>query len=394
MTAPQRTPGAISAAGGFRVAGLGCGIKTEALDMALLVADQPASAAAVFTTSCMAAPPVELCRRHLEATPQARALIVTSGIANAGTGAAGLETAIGTAQAVAKRLDCAAREVLVCSTGVIGPQIPLDKIVAALPAAVQGLAATPEAGHDAATAIMTTDTVTKETLARDQGYVVGGMAKGAGMVRPHMATMLAFVTTDAMVEPRALTEHLRAAVDVSFNAINIDGCQSTNDTVIVLASGASGVEPDSAAFAGVLTTVCKDLARQIVEDAECATRVVTLRVEGAPDDTAARNIGKFVADSDLVKSSFYGADPNWGRILQALGVCGVPIDPAEVTIRYAGVDTCLAGVLASHDVRALVRELEKGDFTVDLVVGTGPGSAEVLTCDLTPEYVSFNGERS
>jgi glutamate N-acetyltransferase/amino-acid N-acetyltransferase len=394
MSPLNEAAGAITRAQGFRAAGLACGIKQATPDLALVAADAAVPTAAVFTTSRAAAAPVQLCRRHLAQSDLCRAVIFNSGRANAATGKQGLDNAEEMVAAVAQQLDCPSEQVLVCSTGVIGLPLPMDKIRSGIEQAAAQLAATPEAGHDAANAILTTDTRAKEVVVHGEGYVIGGMAKGAAMVRPDMATMLALVTTDAVVAPDMLARALAAANARSINAINIDGCQSTNDTVIVLASGASKVQPAEAAFTEQLTGVCKDLARQIVGDAECATRVITLEVSGAPDDTAAREIGKFVADSDLVRSSFYGGDPNWGRIVQALGVCSVPVDPEEVIIRYAGVDTCRGGIAFPFDEAALVAELERGDFTVEIVVGAGPGSAQVLTADLTPEYVSFNGERS
>lgn len=391
--------GAVVAAQGFRAAAFACGIKRELLDLALVVAEQSVPAAAVFTTSRAAAAPVILCREHLAASPRARAVILTSGCANAGTGQAGLDAARETARCVAEQLRCAPEDVLVCSTGVIGQPLPMPKIISGIKAAATTLERSGPAGHAAATAILTTDTRAKETLIEGQliegrGYVIGGMAKGAAMIRPNMATMLAVLTTDALVEPELLGRALQHATERSFNAINIDGCQSTNDTVIVLASGASRVKPDEAQFRESLTSACRELARQIVSDAECATRVIELRVSGAPDDAAAREIGKFVADSDLVRASFHGGDPNWGRILQALGVCRVPVDPRHVNIRYAGITTCREGAYTPFDEQAVLALLEQGDFVVEIEVGEGPGGASVLTADLSPEYVSFNAERS
>jgi glutamate N-acetyltransferase/amino-acid N-acetyltransferase len=289
---------------------------------------------------------------------------------------------------------CSADEVIVAATGPIGPQLPVDCVIDNLPAALESAAATSESGTLAARAIMTTDSVPKQTTITADGYTIGGMAKGAGMVRPDMATMLAYLTTDAIVDPARLQAALSDSVDLTFNSLNIDGCQSTNDMVVLLASGESGVEPDEARFAGHLAAVCRDLARQMARDAEGANRIVTLRVSGAEDDGAARRIGKAVADSVLVRSSFHGADPNWGRVLGALGVAGMPIRSEDIEISYAGIVVAQCGVGVPFDERAVIADLEEGDFELGIVVGTGPGTATVVTTDLTPEYVVFNSERS
>jgi len=226
------------------------------------------------------------------------------------------------------------------------------------------------------------------------GFVVGGMAKGAGMVRPDMATMLAVLTTDAIVAPDDLAEGLHTAVDRSFHALNIDGCGSTNDTVIVLASGASGVEPDPLDLAGGLTGACRHLTEQLAADAEGATRVVALRVTCGHDDVTARNAGRAITDSALVRASFYGGDPNWGRLLGALGTSGIEFDPMLVSVSYQGVAVATGGVAAEHDEESLLAALAAGDFVVAIDLGLGSGEATVLTTDLTPQYVRFNGERS
>src|SRR5690606_2714880 len=233
----------------------------------------------------------------------------------------------------------------------------------------------------------------KEAVARGQGYVVGGMAKGAGMIRPDMATMLAVITTDARLDSATLGRALRRAVDRSFNALDIDGCESTNDTVVLLASGMSGIRPDEEAFGTVLEKVCRDLARQMAEDTEGASRVVTIELSGASDDETALTLARAVADSALVRSSFYGADPNWGRVVAALGSTRIPFDPDAVSVAYAGVPVAENGVDigADHD---RISEKLAGDFTVTVSLGSGPGRCSLLTTDLTPEYVRFNGERS
>jgi len=391
--ADPEAEGAIVAARGFRAVGLGCGIKAAGRDLALLVAERAVPAAAVFTSSLAAAPPVQLSRRHL-ARPYARAVLATSGCANAGTGEAGLRAAEESVAAVAEQLGCGVDEVLVCSTGLIGPRLPVEKIVAALPQAVAALDAGREAGSAAAQAICTTDSRSKQALRRGRGFVIGGMAKGAGMICPDMATMLAFITTDAVVAPAVLARSLHAAVAVSFNSLNVDGCQSTNDTVMLLASGAAAVEPTEAELTALLTEVCRDLAFQIAADAEGTTRVVRLRLRGASDDAEARRIGKHVATSDLVRAALWGGDPNWGRILAAIGTAGVALELGAVDIDYAGVPTCRAGAAVAFDDPALAARVATGDFAIDITLGAGPGCAEVLTADLTPDYVRFNGERS
>lgn len=383
----------IVAARGFRAAGTAAGIKASgAHDMALVVADEPVSAAGIFTTSRTAAPPVEVSRTHL-ASGRARAIIVNSGSANAGTGEGGRSDARAMAAAVAAELGCDPTEVVVCSTGPIGGRLPMSCILDAVPLLVAELGADPVHSESAARGILTTDSVPKTAAVEEGGWTVGGMAKGAGMVRPDMATMLAFLTTDAVATPEALHEALREAADVTFNALNIDGCQSTNDTVVILASGASGVEPSSERLGAAVESVCRDLASQMAQDAEGASKVITLEIFGALDDRSARRVGRAIADSALVRSSFFGADPNWGRVLAALGVAGEPVDSEQVQIAYEGTVVCRNGVAVPFDDAELSDRLG-GDFTVSIHVGTGPGRSVVTTTDLTPDYVVFNGERS
>lgn len=384
----------VTAARGFRAWGMHSGVKADRLlDTSLVVAGRPVAAAAVFTTSQTAAPVIALARKHMT-DPSIQVLVVNSGCANAGTGTPGLIAAQRLATAAAATVGCAADQVIVAATGPIGLQLPVDKVIAQLPAALQSADATPECGTLAARAIMTTDSVPKQATMTAGGYTIGGMAKGAGMVRPDMATMLAYLTTDAIVDPARLQAALADSVDLTFNSLNIDGCQSTNDMVVLLASGESGVEPDGETFAGHLTAVCRSLARQMARDAEGASRIVTLHVSGAGDDRAARRIGKAVADSALVRSSFHGADPNWGRVLGALGVTGIPIRSEDVEISYAGTTVAEGGVGVPFDEPAVIAHLEEGDFELDIVVGNGPGTATILTTDLTPDYVVFNSERS
>ncbi len=381
---------------GFRASAAAVGIKASgALDLTLVMASESVPAAAVFTQNAAAAPPVHLSRRSMEESGgRIRAVILNSGCANAATGEKGAEAARGMASAVADALCCHAVEVMVCSTGPIGPHLPMDKIVPAVALLAGRAESTPEAGAAAADGILTTDTFRKVATARaPHGFRVGGMAKGAGMIRPKMATMLAVVTTDAVASPELLREALVPAVNETFNSINIDGCESTNDTVILMASGASGVEPSREDLTREIRSVCAKLARDIIVDAEESTRVVTIRVSGAADDGSARRMGMAMADSDLVRCSFYGGDPNWGRLVAALGACGEPVDASRIGITYQDVPVASGGMYTGVDLEG-VEALLSGDFQVSVTVGDGPGRAEIITCDLTPGYVVYNGEPS
>ncbi len=349
----------VTAARGFVAAGVAAGIKASgAPDLSLVAtADhRPVTAAGVFTTNLVAAAPVQLSRRHLAADGRAAAVVLNSGNANAATGEPGLLVAETTAALAAEALGCDRRHVLVCSTGLIGIPMPIDPFTTGVPAAAAALAATPEAGRSAAEAIMTTDTVAKEAFATfDAGGVtvtVGGMAKGAAMLSPAMATMLAVITTDAAVEPRALQAALTRAVDASFNLMTTDGSRSTNDTVLVLAGGAAGNPPITAgtaeahALADALTAVCASLADQMAHDAEGATKFVRLTVKGARSNAEALQAARAVAQSQLVKCSLFGGDPYWGRILSELGASGAYLDPDRVDIAYNGFTVCVGGIAA------------------------------------------------
>jgi glutamate N-acetyltransferase / amino-acid N-acetyltransferase len=379
----------VTAAEGFVAGGAAVGIKAGGLlDLALIDAGRPVAAVGVFTSNTAAAPPVHLSRRHLE-DGKARAVVINSGCANAATGEAGMAAAESTAAVVASHLGCEATDVVVCSTGPIGRVAPVAKIEEGL----GRLELDRNGGAAAAEAILTTDSRPKQETVRGDGYVVGGMAKGAGMIRPDMATMLAFLTTDARVETPVLRSVLQRAVSRSFNALDIDGCESTNDTVVLLASGASGVTPAPEDLASAVELVCRRLARQMAEDAEGATRVVTIELDGAADDETALVLARAVADSALVRSSFYGADPNWGRLVAALGATRMPFDLDAVSVSYQGVVVAEKGTDAGADHDQIANKLS-GDFTVGISVGVGPGSCSLLTTDLTPDYVRFNGERS
>ena len=368
------------------------GINSRDLDLAVVAAADVVPAAATFTRNRAAAAPVVLSRHHLRGHA-ARAVVLNSGCANAGTSKRGEEDALDVASGAAEALGCRPEHVLVCSTGPIGTYLPMDTTLPAVTRAVESLAATPAGLEAAATAIMTTDSVPKLATSPGSGYVITGFAKGAGMVRPDMATLLVTLLTDAVMTWQGLERSLRAAVTASFNSLNLDGCASTNDTVVAMASGGSGTRPDPEEFDQVLTAVCVDLARQIARDAEGGSRVVTLHIVGAENDSVARAVGRAIADSALVRASFHGGDPNWGRILAAVGAGAFPVNTTRVAVSYAGVEVARDGAPVDHDTEALRSRLS-GDFAVTVEFGSGPGAADVLTVDLTPDYVNFNAEYS
>ena len=395
----------VTAAQGFVAAGVAAGIKASGRPDLSLVATadrRPVTAAGVFTTNLVAAAPVQLSRRHLAGDPRAVAVVLNSGNANAATGEPGLLVAEGSAALVSEALGCSRSDVLVCSTGLIGIPMPIDPFTTGVPAAAAALAATPEAGRAAAEAIMTTDTVPKEAVATFEAggatVTVGGMAKGAAMLSPAMATMLAVITTDAAVEARALQLALTAAVDASFNLMTTDGSRSTNDTVLVLAGGAAGNPPitagtaDAHALAGALTAVCASLSDQMAQDAEGATKFVRLTVKGARSNAEALRAARAVAQSQLVKCSLFGGDPYWGRILSELGASGAFLDPAGVDIAYNGFTVCVGGVAApgGFDAEALAKSMQQKEIEVTADLRLGNGEATVTTVDLTPGYIDEN----
>jgi glutamate N-acetyltransferase/amino-acid N-acetyltransferase len=388
---------------GFRAAGIACGIKrgrgAGALDLALIVGDRRAPAAAVFTTNQFAAAPVALCREHLSRSlGLARAVVVNSGCANAATGREGLGRARAVAAAAARLIGCREEEVLVSSTGVIGHPLPHLKILKALPAAVRALS---EAGLQAAArAILTTDTRTKIRSARiaieGRPVTITGFAKGSGMIHPRMATMLAYILTDAAVHPYLLQRLLREAVRDSFNAITVDGDCSTNDTVVLLASGAAGNHAllqsgrREAPFVEALREVCRALALDIVTDGEGARRILEVEVAGARSDNAADRIARSIANSPLVKTALAGGDPNWGRILSAAGAAGVPLLPGEVSLSIGGVPVVRRGCGTGRNGAVLRRLFTAPRVSVRLDIGPGRGRAVLWTCDLTRRYVDIN----
>jgi glutamate N-acetyltransferase / amino-acid N-acetyltransferase len=383
----------VTAAKGFVASGVHCGIrKKERLDLSLVRSLVPATGAGMFTINRMLAAPVIVSREHLElAEPQA--VVTNSGVANAATGERGLLDARATAAETARLLGLDAEEVLVLSTGVIGSQLPLANVTAGVRAAAAALSA--EGGSDSAQAIMTTDTQSKESVARGAGFTVGGMAKGSGMIHPQLATMLAVITTDYPLEAGEAIEFLRPAVDTSFNAISVDGECSTNDTVILLANGASRIERTPASdeeFALCIRKVCGELAKLIVTDGEGATVLAEIAVRGAASEPEARAIAERVATSPLVKTALYGHDANWGRIAAAAGSAKfndgfAQLDPDTLSISIDGVAVLVDG-RPSGDEPALTN----GHCAIELDLALGDGIANYLTTDLSYDYVRINAE--
>jgi len=384
----------VTAAAGFTANGIACGIKPSGdPDLSLVATADGAAvaAAAVFTQNKMTAAPVVTTNAHLTLTGgRAAAVVANSGCANAATGEQGLADAQRMTELVAAELGCGATEVLVCSTGLIGYTLPMDAIEAGVPGLVSGRAATPQAAVAAAEAMRTTDTHRKEAVVQGPGFVVGGMAKGAAMLAPNMATMLAVLTTDAQVEPAELTEILRAGVADSFNAMSVDGCTSTNDTVVLLASGVAGPPADRSALRSAVAEVCLDLATQMVGDAEGHTKAVRVRVTGAASDEEARIGARKVAESQLVKCSWYGKDPYWGRVASELGSAGITFEADKLTVRYGDLVVAEGGVTAEVDAGALAAYMEQEWIEVTANLGLGDGTARVLTNDLTHAYVDEN----
>jgi glutamate N-acetyltransferase/amino-acid N-acetyltransferase len=378
---------------GFVASGIACGIKaTNELDLALVTTDdgRPVPAAAVFTTNLAAAAPVAVSRTHLAATKgQAAAVILNSGNANAATGDRGNAHAERMCQLVADGIGCQPQEVLVCSTGLIGIPLPVDAIEAGVAQLLNQRAA--DGGLNAAEAILTTDTHPKQVLVSGDRFTVAGMAKGAAMLAPHMATMLAVLTTDARVQPEPLRRALAVAVARSFNLLTIDGATSTNDTVVVLASGRRGTEPDEIELTETLWEACSDLAGQMAADAEGGTKVVRIRVTGAASDDQAAEGARRIADSQLVKCSFYGEDPYWGRIVSELGSAGIAFELGRVSVAYGGITVCAGGVAApGYDADALKTAMAQPSIELVADLGLGDGAAAVLTVDLTHGYIDEN----
>jgi glutamate N-acetyltransferase/amino-acid N-acetyltransferase len=387
----------VTAPRGFRAAGVTAGIKASGKpDLALVVNDGPQqTAAAVFTRNKVKAAPV-LWSQQVMTTGTLKAVVLNSGGANACTGPEGFQTTHATAEKVAEVLGSVddpwgAIDVAVCSTGLIGAQLPRDTVLAGVEKAAAALEATPEAGLAAATAIMTTDTVAKQAVGGREGWSVGGLTKGAGMIAPSMATMLSVLTTDAAVDAPTLDRALRAAVRVSFDRLDVDGSMSTNDTVIVLASGASGVTPPEPELTAAMTEVAKDLARQMQADAEGVTKRITVKVSGAASEDDAVVVARTIARDSLVKTALFGSDPNWGRVAAAAGYAAADLDPDTLDVTINGVTLCRGGVAAAD--RALA-DLSGEEVVVEVALGLGSGEAEILTTDLSHAYVEENSAYS
>jgi glutamate N-acetyltransferase/amino-acid N-acetyltransferase len=399
---------------GFRFAAARAGIKASGrADFAVIAADVPASAAAAFTSNRVFAAPLAVDKEHLRATGgKVRVVAINAGNANCAAGQAGLDAARATCAAAAKQFGCRPEEVFPSSTGVIGVPLPAEKLIAALPQIAAQLAAESDRFIEAAQAILTTDTVEKTAFARLDAPAASGFAsksgevriaafaKGAGMIHPQLvphATMLVYIMTDAAIEPGDLNGYLREAIDLSFNRISVDGDTSTNDTVLLLASGASGIRigAGDAAFAAALRQVCTSLARQIVADGEGIKHVVELRIHGAANDADALRVAKAIAHSPLVKTAWAGCDPNWGRLAAAIGYSGAQIDPARFDISFGALPVCRNGGRAPEfDEAAAHKYLEQPEFSITIDLRQGEGSCVFWTTDLTAEYVRINADYS
>ncbi len=393
----QQIPGGITAPDGFKAAGVSCGLKKGGKkDLAIVFSMDDASCAGVFTQNVMAAAPVILSKERT-AGGSCRAVVVNSGYANACTGPRGMEDAVTMARAAASKLGISETEVIVASTGVIGDFLPMDKIEKGIDHASSELSSS--GGADAAQAIMTTDTVPKEIALefelKGKKVRLGGMAKGAGMIAPNMATMLGFVTMDVAVDKSLLARCLKKAVNKSFNMITVDGETSTNDMVTVLANGASGAALDDeedqiAVFQEALEVVCSELAKMIVLDGEGATKFIAITVEGAEDGNQARLVGMSIANSVLVKTAFFGEDANLGRILAALGHSQANIDPKKVDVYLSSVKVVEGGAHLLFDEDKVDKALKQREIDLTVVLGKGPAAATIWTTDLSHEYVEIN----
>ena len=404
--------GTITSARGFRTTGYHAGFRADPnrLDMALVVADELCAAAGTFTTNVFCAAPVIVSREHLNGTGagNARAIVVNSGIANAATGPVGLQKARETAQIVADTVGCAAEDVLVASTGVIGQQLNMEPFMTGVPEAFAQVGSSEQDGHDTARAIMTTDTVPKECAftyeSDDPAFpgvriTVGGLCKGAGMIMPNMATMIAILTTDAPISSNLAHEALVDAVGESFNKVTVDSDTSTNDTAFLLASGkaAPGVEMqrDSRGFeqfSAALRAACSTLARKMAQDGEGATRLVTVNVAGAIDDADADKAARAIANSPLLKTAIFGHDCNWGRVAAAAGKSGARFEQLECDIDIMGMPVCRKGLNVVFDEDEALRRFEEPEIVVDVDLGAGSAHTTIWTCDFTHEYVTINGD--
>ncbi len=384
----------VTAAEGFVAAGCHAGIKRKRFDMAMIATEdrQPVACAAVFTQNKFAAPPVELDRSTLAANGgRAAAVIVNSGNANAGTGKDGYRDARLMTAAAGRSLNVDCSDVLVCSTGIIGTPLPIEPILAATPKLAAKLSV--EGNQDAALGILTTDTRPKQVVIRGSTFTLGGMAKGCGMIAPNMATMLAFLTTDAAVPVELMQRMLRQASRSTFNTLNVDGATSTNDTAMILASGKRGpADPDE--FANAVAAACEDLTLQMARDAEGMTRLVRLSVTGAASEADAKVAAKAIAENNLVKCSWYGGDPYWGRLLAAAGSCGAELDVENSRVGYGGIAVAVGGQAVAHDAQALAEHMMGEEISIEVHLGAGRACASMIGTDLGPGYIKENCKTS
>ncbi|MEM1059080.1 MAG: bifunctional glutamate N-acetyltransferase/amino-acid acetyltransferase ArgJ [Verrucomicrobiota bacterium] len=393
--------GGVTSAQGFLAAGVSCGIKANkhAKDMAMLVSTVPAQVAATFTTNPIKAAPVKLSMKHTR-NGMVRGVVVNSGNANACTGVVGIQNACEMGTLAATEIDCKPNEMLVCSTGRIGVPLPMPRVRKGIRKAARQLMA--QNGSEAAKAIMTTDTTRKEVSIRMKidgcAVTIGGMAKGAGMIHPNMATMLCFITTDAKIAKRSLCSCVSDAVEQSFNRISVDGDTSTNDSVMVFANGLAGnnelksYHPQYELFQQGLVTVMRKLARMIVQDGEGTSRVIDVTVQGAARHADAKAVALAVARSSLCKCAFYGADPNWGRLMSAIGQSGAKVREELVEIHYDGLSAVANGTASKTPPARLRKVVRKSKYTITINLHLGKSSYTMLTSDLTEEYVRFNAD--